>query len=91
MFILTAQSDLPAVSVQAAEQMLEKAFAKRGFEHYSDHFTVKGILGAGTIGITVDTEYKETPSAKEREIVCKFVRPGTLEKIIKGYNNLSRV
>lgn len=92
--ISTAQSDLPAVPLGQVETMLKDAFKAAGtlqyVDHFSDHFQVVKVLGAGTVGIAALVKFKETPSSKETELVVKIIRPGTVERFIKDSIRLDR-
>jgi predicted unusual protein kinase regulating ubiquinone biosynthesis (AarF/ABC1/UbiB family) len=92
--ITTAQSDLPAVPITEVERMLKDAFRAQGSVHYSDHFSdhfqVLKVLGAGVVGIAAAISFKETPTAKEQELVVKIIRPGIVKHFITDNENLNR-
>lgn len=85
--ILTAQSDLPALPVETVAGMLKDAFRTQGtleyVEHFSEHFEVVKVLGAGTVGIAALVKFRETPHTKEKELVVKIIRPGTVQNFLK--------
>lgn len=73
--ITTAQSSLPAPSIEEFEHKLIDAFKARNSiygERFSEFFTVKRILGAGTVGTAALVEFR-SPEGTTEEYVIKIL------------------
>lgn len=92
--VVTAQSELPTLTLDEVEKNLKQAFRERGsleyVDNFSDHFQIVKVLGAGTVGITALLYYKETPSSEPKELVVKMIRENVIKDFIKDNNNIKK-
>ncbi len=88
--VRTTQSALPAPSIEEFEQQFRDAFKAQGSiygERFSEFFTVKKIIGAGTIGSAAEVEFRSEEGFTE-ECVIKIPHKDIADAFRKDYECL---